>query len=133
MKEWGDLDQIYISHLIIEQVCLPSRCNNPTSNVRFYADRPLHRRLLGWDCDSECKYDCMWEAVEFFQKHDIDIPQFYGKWPFVRWMGMQARKYICMANKPGKITSNNNDKHLHTKRKTCTKTNYAEKKVQNNR
>lgn len=83
---YGDMSYPFVKCL---QVCLPSRCNNPTSNVRFYADRPLHRRLLGWDCDSECKYDCMWEAVEFFQKHDIDIPQFYGKWPFVRWMGMQ--------------------------------------------
>lgn len=71
------------------QICQTSRCNHPASNIRFYSSQPVHRRLLGWDCDSECKYECMWEAVDFFQKNDIDVPQFHGKWPFVRWMGIQ--------------------------------------------
>jgi len=83
---YGDMSHPFQQCL---QVCRPSRCNNPASNIRFYENRPLHLRLLGWDCDSECKYDCMWEAVEIFRKNDLDIPQFSGKWPFVRWMGMQ--------------------------------------------
>jgi len=44
---------------------------------------------LGWDCESECKYDCMWEAVDFFIRNDVSVPQFHGKWPFVRILGMQ--------------------------------------------
>jgi len=71
------------------KVCLSSRCNHPAANLRFYDSQPLHLRLLGWDCVSECKHDCMWEAVDTFLRNDGHVPQFHGKWPFIRWMGMQ--------------------------------------------
>uniref|UniRef100_A0A915BBP3 Post-GPI attachment to proteins factor 3 n=1 Tax=Parascaris univalens TaxID=6257 RepID=A0A915BBP3_PARUN len=31
-----------------------------------------------------CKYDCIWKTVKYFREvlHE-DIPQFYGKWPFI--------------------------------------------------
>jgi len=70
-------------------VCLSHRCQQPSGITQFYNVQPLYLRLLGWDCVSECKHDCMWEAVGEFVKNKEPIPQFYGKWPFVRWLGMQ--------------------------------------------
>ncbi|XP_037084681.1 post-GPI attachment to proteins factor 3-like [Pollicipes pollicipes] len=46
-------------------------------------------RGLVWTCPDDCKYECMWKTVDAFVENGIDIPQFYGKWPFVRWLGMQ--------------------------------------------
>lgn len=39
-----------------------------------------------WDCTSDCSYLCMWklEAVK-----TGGVEKYYGKWPFVRYMGMQ--------------------------------------------
>ncbi|KAK6031331.1 hypothetical protein OSTOST_02519, partial [Ostertagia ostertagi] len=30
-----------------------------------------------------CRYDCMWNTVEVFMKHEGFVPQFHGKWPFI--------------------------------------------------
>ncbi|OQV21867.1 Post-GPI attachment to proteins factor 3 [Hypsibius exemplaris] len=52
-------------------------------------NQPWYLKLLVWECEDECKYSCMWEVVEIFQKNDRAVPQFYGKWPFVRLFGIQ--------------------------------------------
>jgi len=31
----------------------------------------------------------MWMTVDQFEQNEQDVPQFYGKWPFYRWGGMQ--------------------------------------------
>lgn len=51
--------------------------------------RPLHLVLLNWGCRDECKYTCMWKTIDDFKSRDNPIPQFYGKWPFVRILGLQ--------------------------------------------
>jgi hypothetical protein len=52
--------------------------------------QPFYMRLLGWDCMSEIQYECMWITVDLFDKiYKRPVPQFYGKWPFVRLMGVQ--------------------------------------------
>ncbi|PVI01414.1 Mn2+ homeostasis protein-like protein Per1 [Periconia macrospinosa] len=54
---------------------------------------PLHRRLLLWDCHSECDYNC--QHIVTAKRLARDPPymqpiyQFHGKWPFYRFMGMQ--------------------------------------------
>ena len=35
---------------------------------------------------------CMWSTVRKFVKEDLPVPQFYGKWPFRRYYGMQVRE-----------------------------------------
>lgn len=45
----------------------------------FSARQPLYLQFLGWDCDAECRYSCMWKTVRDFQLDGSDIPQFYGK------------------------------------------------------
>ncbi|XP_022645948.1 post-GPI attachment to proteins factor 3-like isoform X2 [Varroa destructor] len=56
--------------------------------VRFEHRQPWHLRLLGWDCEDECGHQCMWKTVDYFDSFDERV-QFRGKWPFVRWLGLQ--------------------------------------------
>lgn len=44
-----------------------------------YIGQANYLKYLSWDCDSECKYHCMWQTVSTFQQHNIPVPQFFGK------------------------------------------------------
>jgi hypothetical protein len=68
------------------QECLSANCSN---QEQFVNHQPVHLRLLGWHCHAECQYDCMWKTVDDFHKDGTKVPQFYGKWPFVRLFGIQ--------------------------------------------
>ncbi|KAK6618349.1 hypothetical protein RUM44_002801 [Polyplax serrata] len=51
-------------------------------------------KLLGfevslWSCLENCEYKCQWKTVEAFQRKNWSIPQFRGKWPFIRFFGLQ--------------------------------------------
>ena len=37
----------------------------------------------------KCKYECMWFTVDYYSKYQHFVPQFYGKWPLVRVLGIQ--------------------------------------------
>ncbi|XP_055374445.1 post-GPI attachment to proteins factor 3 [Condylostylus longicornis] len=54
-----------------------------------YFKQSMFDKLLGWTCNDECQYDCMWRTVEAFKSRKWNIPQFYGKWPFVKYLGLQ--------------------------------------------
>lgn len=58
---------------------------------RSEEDAPLFLRLLRWDCDADCKYHCMRitndERVQEWGRQYTW--KYYGKWPFLRFMGMQ--------------------------------------------
>ena len=60
-----------------------------SNQTRFDLTQPRYLKLLGWDCTSECKYMCMWKTVALFVQIHNYVPQFYGKWPFVRVWGIQ--------------------------------------------
>ncbi|KAH1003025.1 hypothetical protein HUJ05_010974 [Dendroctonus ponderosae] len=64
---------------------------NPSDGGQFVTDyrQPGYLRLLRWGCADECEYQCMWSTVEKFQENQLNIPQFYGKWPFRRVLGIQ--------------------------------------------
>lgn len=48
--------------------------------VTFYrANQPACTKIVGWSCRDECKYSCMWQAVDAFQKDGLKVPQFHGK------------------------------------------------------
>ncbi|KAK7110490.1 post-GPI attachment to proteins factor 3-like [Littorina saxatilis] len=66
--------------------CSLTECNDEEA---FESLQPIHLRMLGWTCYSECEQSCMWYTVDAFVKDGSPVPQFYGKWPFVRIMGMQ--------------------------------------------
>ncbi|KAH7137309.1 Per1-like-domain-containing protein [Dactylonectria estremocensis] len=50
---------------------------------------PLHHRLLLWNCASECRYACQHIVTGRRIDAGAKIVQFYGKWPFYRFLGMQ--------------------------------------------
>lgn len=53
----------------------------------------LHRKLLLWNCPSECDYACQHVITDKRLARDPPyrepILQFHGKWPFYRFLGMQ--------------------------------------------
>ena len=53
----------------------------------------LHRRILLWDCPTECDYSCQHVVTDKRLARDPPymqpIYQFHGKWPFYRFLGMQ--------------------------------------------
>lgn len=69
--------------------CLYKNCSNLFDDNRFELRQPAHLKLLGWDCLSECKYECMWQTVSWFVATNQPVPQFNGKWPFIRILGIQ--------------------------------------------
>lgn len=67
--------------------CYQKVCNNGTE--LYSSDKlPTALQLTFWNCQDNCKYDCMWYVVE---KASLDgkIDQYYGKWPFIRVFGIQ--------------------------------------------
>ncbi|TMW42904.1 hypothetical protein DOY81_012010, partial [Sarcophaga bullata] len=56
--------------------------------IKYYR-QTVFDKLLQWSCADECQYGCMWRTVDAFLDRGWPIPQFYGKWPFVRFFGMQ--------------------------------------------
>lgn len=46
-------------------------------------------QLVLWSCKDECKYECMWKTTFLFIERGWKVPQFHGKWPFIRIFGMQ--------------------------------------------
>ncbi|XP_053373559.1 post-GPI attachment to proteins factor 3-like [Mercenaria mercenaria] len=73
------------------------KCNHHCKDVNctgtqlktFKEEQPFSHQLLKWSCEDECKYMCMWITVDAFQKDGLKVPQFHGKWPFVRLYGIQ--------------------------------------------
>lgn len=56
---------------------------------RFPVNQTLLNKLFAWDCDSECKYRCMWITEEINRGGGQKPRQYYGKWPFWRVLGVQ--------------------------------------------
>jgi hypothetical protein len=52
-------------------------------------DVKTFENLVPYNCKDECKYKCMHKTVEAYQLRRWKVPQFHGKWPFIRFIGMQ--------------------------------------------
>lgn len=50
---------------------------------------PLSLRLTGWSCEDNCKYKCMHDITAQAVARGASVEQYYGKWPFYRFLGMQ--------------------------------------------
>ncbi len=73
------------------QACRMHECHlpmptsaNPPPPASLYKPRNLSllESLITWDCNHECRYHCMWWAVDAFREDNLDVPQFNGR---VRW------------------------------------------------
>ncbi|KAH0951887.1 hypothetical protein HN011_001525 [Eciton burchellii] len=79
----GDRSQVYNQCLTL---CRNSRCEDETN---FKERPPLSLILFNWSCKEDCSYICIWKAVDAFVFHGLKVPQFHGKWPFIRLFGCQ--------------------------------------------
>ncbi|XP_065320396.1 post-GPI attachment to proteins factor 3-like isoform X2 [Gordionus sp. m RMFG-2023] len=71
------------AYLCFQQLCTTSKIE------KFNKKQSWYMKVLLWSCENECKYICMHRVkIKCIQKK-IDIPQFYGKWPFRRIYGIQ--------------------------------------------
>ncbi|XP_034941578.1 post-GPI attachment to proteins factor 3 [Chelonus insularis] len=79
----GDRSQFYRQCLL---VCYSHNCKH---NVDFEVISFNDDGFLSWSCEENCRYECMWETVDHFINHGLHVPQFHGKWPFIRMFGLQ--------------------------------------------
>lgn len=69
--------------------CVKS-CKRRGCHLNEYPGKlPLYLMIFWWDCLDECKYQCMHNVTATDVKFNYPIKQFYGKWPFVRFLGIQ--------------------------------------------
>lgn len=79
----GDRSQYY------NQCLINCRYTNCDKDEKFKEQPPLSLRLTLWSCMDDCSYNCIWETVNYFTSHGLKVPQFHGKWPFIRLFGCQ--------------------------------------------
>src|ERR1700753_2957886 len=65
-------------------VCKTNECKSPDA-----VELPLSLRLTRWTCEDTCKYECMQTITDKAIANGVDVQQYYGKWPFWRFAGMQ--------------------------------------------
>lgn len=79
------------------QRCLTSNCSTVELVANFGAQRPWYLGALRWDCPDECRHDCMWQALQFLRKRGRPVTQFHGKWPFLRFYGIQEPASVAFS------------------------------------
>lgn len=45
----------------------------------FKVQPSIPLRVLMWSCKEDCSYGCIWETVNYFTSHGLNVPQFHGK------------------------------------------------------
>ena len=81
------------------QRCL-AKC---TRDACLTADGGGHRpnalalRLTRWTCTDECKYACTHAVTDLALESGVRVEQFYGKWPFWRFAGMQEPASVAFS------------------------------------
>ncbi|XP_067139254.1 post-GPI attachment to proteins factor 3 isoform X2 [Centruroides vittatus] len=83
----GDRSDIYQSCL---KWCTAENCSDADNIAHFATHQSWHLTVLGWNCDDECEYQCMWDAVYDFRKRKQPIPQFHGKLSINAWIWSTA-------------------------------------------
>ena len=68
--------------------CL-STCNKQLCRPNSPLPLTFTLKLTRWTCVDDCKYRCMHMITDVAVKHHAPIQQYYGKWPFWRFAGMQ--------------------------------------------
>lgn len=55
----------------------------------FDTNWPFYLTVLGWDCPSNCDYQCQRIITKEREEKGEEVLQFHGKWPFMRIAGIQ--------------------------------------------
>ncbi|THV06924.1 Per1-like protein [Dendrothele bispora CBS 962.96] len=70
--------------------CNSTQCHQPQL-------LPLSLRLTRWTCTDNCKYTCMHQLTTKTIESGTKIVQYYGKWPFWRFAGMQEPASVAFS------------------------------------
>eukprot|EP00890_Picochlorum_soloecismus_P006626 jgi/Picsp_1/789/NSC_04278-R1_per1-like family protein len=54
-------------------------------------------RLLNWDCESDCQYECMWTLEGYHREKGGKPLKYFGKWPFSRILGVQEPASVVLS------------------------------------
>lgn len=71
------------------QRCLGQRTAQQCHTGAFEKSAPLSLRLTLWTCEDDCKYQCSHFMTDKAIEQQTRIEQYYGKWAFWRFLGMQ--------------------------------------------
>jgi len=85
-SSWGDSSPEYRNCL---QPCIRNNCTNPSGLGAWRAGQSLPEYVVGWTCQEDCGYMCTWKATDSIRRRTGRVPQFHGRWPFLRLFGMQ--------------------------------------------
>ncbi|KAK2151215.1 hypothetical protein LSH36_372g04030 [Paralvinella palmiformis] len=64
--------------------CQGTQCAGISDGV-YAGLQPFYLRWLRWTCTDDCKYVCMWKAVEAYEMDHSRVPQFFGKIAINAW------------------------------------------------
>ncbi|EMD34324.1 hypothetical protein CERSUDRAFT_86447 [Gelatoporia subvermispora B] len=73
-------------------LCQSRSCQPGSSNAL-----PLALRFTQWTCADDCKYNCMHLITDHAVEAGARIHQYYGKWPFWRFAGMQEPASVAFS------------------------------------
>lgn len=75
---------------------------------------PLALRITRWTCTDDCHYTCMHIVTDHALAANEQVQQYYGKWPFRRFAGMQepASVLFSLLNLWGHIKGFRSAKHV---------------------
>jgi hypothetical protein len=83
---WGDTSHEYLT---CKHKCITVNCTIASNYLDWEARQPVTEYLVGWSCHEDCGYECMWTSTEIIYEKYNKVPQYHGRWPFVRLLGMQ--------------------------------------------
>ncbi|XP_048330522.1 uncharacterized protein LOC107417966 isoform X2 [Ziziphus jujuba] len=80
-----------------ETGCVGERCfphckfssDGVSVNGPWYMQEPLYLRWKQWDCQSDCRYNCMVDREKEREALGYPPVKYHGKWPFKRVYGIQ--------------------------------------------
>lgn len=93
-SSWMQLNSTFIKYIPKKIVDQTFFFKNPISNsdatkFKSHLKQDFFNEIFLWTCHDECNYHCMWRTTNIFVAREWSVPQFYGKWPFKRILGIQ--------------------------------------------
>lgn len=73
-----------------------TKCTSSASGCQPNTLSPL-LHILGWSCQDDCSYFCMHELTTQALESGGKVHQYFGKWPFWRWYGMQEPASVAFS------------------------------------
>ncbi|XP_039002617.1 post-GPI attachment to proteins factor 3-like [Hibiscus syriacus] len=80
--------------------CFP-QCKFPSDDVAndspWYMQEPLYLKWKQWDCQSDCRYNCMVDREKEREAVGNGPVKYHGKWPFKRVVGIQEPASVAFS------------------------------------